>query len=252
MNVITLRFVDLHGKPLSATLNIPRILSTPHTPAQISALWNAYHASQSSGTGRGYLSATVPFNLYEKMLERAKKYPLFVLPLPREAAGVDEGSDKPVEFHLMEWGFHGSPPHPSSFEAPSLLDGTFVLDSPHPPPPPVSPEKPLPAITTILFTSLQEYKLHQSYAQPRLVLTHYTDLVQTHGIVLLRGEITQGTTDGRYTMSQIDAQMLALGVQRFYLGDDTGREELLKSFHEKPNEFEWERVIEKADIGVRL
>ncbi|KAJ7923048.1 ATP11-domain-containing protein [Mycena leptocephala] len=49
-------------KPLSSILNIPRILASPHTAEQISALWTVYHASRSNGTGRGYLSSPSPAN----------------------------------------------------------------------------------------------------------------------------------------------------------------------------------------------
>ncbi|KAG8892515.1 hypothetical protein FRB99_002670, partial [Tulasnella sp. 403] len=109
-----------------------------------------------------------------------------------------------------------------------------------------------------------KYKLHQSYAPPYLIITHYTDFAKTHGIVLLRGEITPtnsaavdgsaGAADGRYMLNQTDAQLLAFGLQRFYLptspgGDVAGREaeELLRNFHERPAEFEWERLLKFAN-----
>lgn len=95
--------------------------------------------------------------------------------------------------------------------------------------------------------------MRNSFATPYLVLTHYTDLARTHGIVLLRGEITPGSgNDGRYLLSQEDAQILSMGVQKFYLWSDnkgveqqdrsTG-ESILRTFHEKPSEFDWQEML---------
>jgi ATP synthase F1 complex assembly factor 1 len=120
-----------------------------------------------------------------------------------------------------------------------------------------------------LFTPLQEYKLRQSFATPYLILTFYPDFAQTHGIVLLRGEITpsaaaaaaipgQDISTARFLLSQIDAQLLAIGVQKFYLwgneSDDSGQkgdrnaEKLLRQFHEQPEEFNWADLLEHARL----
>lgn len=58
-------------------------------------------------------------------------------------------------------------------------------------------------------------------------------------------------------MSQEDAQLLALGVQRFYLTDVDGSEkgaqgrkeraEILKNFNEEPEKFLWEDLLKHAD-----
>lgn len=180
------------------------------------------------------------------MLEVSGKYPTFILPVPRENAQVEEGSKEPAyEFYLMEWGFHGPPPEPT---ATSDLFSTAKASS-------------NPQTSTILFTPLQEYKLRQSFATPYLVLTHYTDLVKSHGLVLLRGEITPsgaspdaGTTeDGvRYMLSQQDAQLLAIHVQRFYLQNEGSEERatLLKTFHEAPEQFKWEELLKHTDFSA--
>ena len=42
----------------------------------------------------------------------------------------------------------------------------------------------------VMYTPLAEYKLRQLFAQPTLILTHYTDLANSHGLVLMRGDIT--------------------------------------------------------------
>ncbi|TBU34838.1 ATP11-domain-containing protein [Dichomitus squalens] len=233
-------------KPLSSILNLDKLLEKPHTPEQISLLWRAYHESRTGGTGRGFLCATVPVESYDKMLEVSAKYPTFILPVPRENAQVEEGSKKPAyEFYLMEWGFHGSPPEPATTS--DLFSPTKASSNPQ--------------TSTILFTPLQEYKLRQSFATPYLVLTHYTDLAKSHGLVLLRGEITpSGASAGvgagedgmRYMLSQQDAQLLAIHVQRFYLQHEGSEERaaLLKTFHEAPEQFKWEKLLVHTDFSA--
>lgn len=209
-------------------------------------LWRAYHASRSGGTGRGFLCATIPVSTYEKMAEVAARYPAFVVPVPRPSAQVsdeEKGSTQPAEFFYLEWGFHGVPPELNT------------SDNPFSPPKPSSN----PQTSTILFAPLQEYKLRSSFATPSLVLSHYTDLAQSHGMVLLRGEITPSTSgaigldgDSRYLLSQEDAQLLAMTVQRFYLwgdGEDE-RGELLRRFYEKPDEFKWEDLLKYSEFSA--
>ncbi|KAI8983385.1 ATP11-domain-containing protein [Trametes punicea] len=234
-------------KPLSSIFNLDKILQKPHTPEQISVLWRAYHESRSGGSGRGYLCASLPVETYQKMLDVASKYPRFVIPVPRENAQVEEGLKEPAyEFYLMEWGFHGPPPEPSK-------NGDLF-----------APSKPStnPQTTTILFTPLQEYKLRTSFATPYLVVTHYPDLAKTHGLVLLRGELTPSAASlpngranddsGRYMLSQQDAQLLAIHVQRFYLWNEGSDERaaLLKAFHETPAEFKWEELLKHTDFSA--
>lgn len=237
---------DESRQPLSSILNLSKLLESPHSAEQISLLWQAYHASRSSGTGRGYLCATIPVEAYEKMVSVATKYPSFVIPVPRDAAQVSEPpaskDQRAHEFFYMEWGFHGAPTEPHSADA-----DLFIIPKP----------SPNPQTSTILFASLQEYKLRTSFATPYLVLTHYTDLARSHGIVLLRGEITPSASnsgdaggDGRYMLNQQDAQLLALGTQKFYLWNEgfKGREELLRKFHENPTEFKWEELLKHTEF----
>lgn len=214
-------------KPLSSILNLPKVVST--TSTQLSSLWTAYHASRSDGTGRGYLCASIPLDLYEKMAQVASKYPTFVIPLPRSVQGENKDSTA-YEFYYLQWSFH---------HVPSSLSGDN------------SARNPLP-ISTVHFTPLVEFKLRTTFAMPYLVLTNYTDLAQTHGIVLLRGEITTGSSaesSQRYLLSQEDAQALSIGLQKFYLWDqnDDGKK-LVKLFHEDPSSFNWEDVVKQASL----
>lgn len=188
------------------------------------------------------------------MASVASKYSSFVVPLPRlkdPAAPDIEGEEKTAyEFYFLQWGFHHVPPVPSAVEP-----------DPFVPQPTILPTGTNPQISTILFTPLQEYKLRQSFATPYLVLTHYTDLAHTHGVVLMRGEITPSAAglgpgvDGRYMLNQENAQLLSMGVQKFYLwsngnGQEREGERLLKSFHEKPEDFRWEELLKHANWTI--
>lgn len=179
------------------------------------------------------------------------KYSSFVLPVPRPTEEGSEAIETPHEFHFMQWGFHEVPPIPSAAEPDPFIPSTNTYQTPD--------GSTNPPTSTILFTPLQEYKLRNSYATPYLVLTHYTDLARSHGIVLLRGEITPGSGgDRRYLLSQEDAQILTMGVQRFYLWQDkdlaksgsTGPsgESILKTFHEKPTEFDWQEMLKYSAL----
>jgi len=109
--------------------------------------------------------------------------------------------------------------------------------------------------------------MRASFATPYLVLTFYTDLASSHGTILMRGEITPATagsvpggsdisgSEGRYLLSQEDAQLLAMQVQKVYLwgednmeGKDREGGRLLKVFHEKPEEFKWEELLKYANL----
>ncbi|KAL0578477.1 hypothetical protein V5O48_003526 [Marasmius crinis-equi] len=227
-------------KPLSSILNLPRIRTLE--ASQVSALWTAYHASRSEGTGRGFLCASIPVDMYEKMASVGGKYPVFVLPLPRPQQSTPEESEKAAdsayEFYFMEWAFHEPPASPSA-----------VTNDPFSKPSPQSENdaSSIP-VSTILFTPLIEYKMRNSFATPYLVLTHYTDLAKTHGIVLLRGEITPTSAGNGHMLSQEDAQVLSMGLQRFYLwnnagADDGQGEKMLKAFHENPDKFDWQELL---------
>lgn len=230
-------------QPLDSIFKLDRLLKGPLDVNALSPLWNAYHSSRSSGTGRGFVSAVIPLATYNHMVDVASKYPSFVVPIRRPKQETEEPAqnDSAYEFYFMEWGFHGAPPDPKA-----------KVDLFAPPKPSTNPQT-----STVLFTPLQEYKLRQSFATPYLVLTHYTDLAQSHGVVLMRGEITPATSgagadDGRFMLSQEDAHLLGLSVQKFYLwgGGEDARTKLLKSFHETPAEFKWEELLEHADFPI--
>ncbi|CAE6430511.1 hypothetical protein ACGC1H_001231 [Rhizoctonia solani] len=236
-------------KPLDTILNVSKLLlsSPPLTSTQLGALWTAYHARK-----EGVLCAVVPLDMYGQLLDRARQYNQFVVPLPRGAKSAEAGeqAEGGTEIFFIEWTVHHSPilPNPNVDEL-----GLPIF----PPTENPIPKGSNPPILTLLFTPLQEYKHRQSFAAPHLAVTLYTDLATTHGVVLLRGEITPAQSgDGRWLLGQEEAQALVVAMQKFYLpGIGEGakeREELLKCFYERPKEFKWERLLELSDIGIKL
>lgn len=176
-------------------MDVPKLLSRDPAPSRddIARLWQGYHASAASETKLG---AVVSHTQYTKMLSVARKYPEFVIPLPRQLEDGQNGA----EMIFLQWAFLPS------------ADGN--VDT-----------------ATVLFTSLAAFKAHGTFAQPALCLTHYTDLSASHDLILLRGEIT--TTDkGTVSMSGTDAQLLCLRLQQYYGSDgDTDKRKMLEQFH---------------------
>ena len=56
----------------------------------------------------------------------------------------------------------------------------------------------------------------------------------------------------RFMLSQQDAQLLAVHLQRFYLWneDSDARAALLRAFHETPAEFQWEELLKHTDFSA--
>jgi ATP synthase F1 complex assembly factor 1 len=227
-------------------------LSKSHTAEQVSALWTAFHASRSGGTGRGFICASLPRETYDSLLGVAQRYPKFVLPIPRAHATTSSDandnhseSNPAYEFYVLQWDFYHAPPPPLA-----SLDPFSPQVSPKGDEPTTNPR-----LATAIFTPLLEYKLRQTFATPYLVLTFYPELASSHGLVLMRGEITPSAAKesgtGDYLLSQGDAQLLAHGLQHFYLwGSSEEREKLLSDFHERPDMFKWEELLKHGDFGV--
>ncbi|WVW79505.1 hypothetical protein I302_101474 [Kwoniella bestiolae CBS 10118] len=250
-------------KPLSSIINLPLIHLTPHDANAISQIWTAYHTSHPT-LSNSFLSATLPSSIYKSMISIAKQNSFFVLPLPRltepeptTAEGVDsakKGEVKTDEYEMfyLQWIFHPT----STTSLPPSSD--------------TNPE-PLPLTSSVIFTPLEEFKKQGEWAQPYLVLTHYPELSQSHDITLMRGEISPASASGPvgstanpgFLLSQQQAQLLALALQRFYctsiapVGESEvqkqerlARADALVSFRERPGEWSWEGLVEKAYGGL--
>lgn len=205
-------------KPLSKILDVEKIHD--QDAATVTKLWTGYHMIKNK------LSGVIPKAQYAQMMANARQFPQFVLPLPRKV--IDETmetmgeSKEAFEMNFLEW---------------AIL--------------PNSTHSGLPPSTTV-FTPLAEYKLKQDFSQPVLILTHYTDLAESHGIVLMRGEITNlnEKTGKGGRIDQKEAQLLSLTLQRFYLPtpNDDGKAcaQLLETFHRNPEQFDVEKLVDTA------
>lgn len=88
----------------------------------------------------------------------------------------------------------------------------------------------------VYFTPLEAYKLNKENAMPCLVLTHYTDIVDT---VLMRGEVDLG-------LQMEEAERLVYMLQLFY-GDEK-KFEIVKRFTKGGPEFDYNDIIAAADV----
>ena len=102
---------------------------------------------------------------------------------------------------------------------------------------------PTPTTTTVLFTHLAEFKLRGEYAQPHTIVTHYLDLADSKGVVLLQGSIV----DGRGITVE-EAKWLLMCLQKFYGGGDkVERRKLLEQFSHGDGDFKVEKLLEEAE-----
>ncbi|OXV05622.1 hypothetical protein Egran_06609 [Elaphomyces granulatus] len=205
-------------KPLSSFLDVDKVLALPSK--EIEMLWRLRHANDSRS-----ICAVIPLDTYQRMASTARSHPQFILPLPRQAEVASEGSEgsdgssssslssaNAADIHFLQWGFH---PPPSSL---SRLSAAC----------PPSSQTAKTHTSTIVFTHLAAYKLHGSYAQPHTTVTHYLDLADEKGLVLMHGQVMPDRG-----ISATEASWLVSSVQRFYDSgvEDSGRKgELLRMF----------------------
>lgn len=150
---------------------------------EIEFLWRAKFQKDTQS-----LVAVAPASTYNAMYANARKYPTFVLPLPKEDAQVEKPNDSPtndvpMEVHFVQWSFVG------------------------------------PNTTHCMITTLMEYKLHKEYARPHTTISFHQELSEDKGVVLMNGHVDE---DSAMTMSE--AQVLLLNIQRFYGAFQTGSE----------------------------
>lgn len=90
------------------------------------------------------------------------------------------------------------------------------------------------------FMPLEEYKA-QTSAAPALTLAFYTELVDSHGIVLMRSNIDPAVLD------IMESQFLVNRIQAAYL--EPVQYEMVKEFHESPKDFDWSRLLTDLFVG---
>lgn len=208
-------------RPLSAILDIPKALTLP--VEELTAVWRMRHAAQANS-----LCAVIPAATYAAMEAAARAHPQFVLPVPHQQQQEQQeqqhgggGGGGGAEMHFLQWTWD----------------------------PAASPR----GSSTVLFTQLAEYKARGEFAAPHTTVTHYTDLVDAKGVVLM-----QGTVMADRGISVDNARWLVMCLQRFYGGwdgiqDDQARQRaqerrrLLEWFGRGDERFSVERLMEEAE-----
>ena len=103
---------------------------------------------------------------------------------------------------------------------------------------------PHPKTTTLLFTSLAEFKLRGEYASPHTTITFHSELADSHDLVLGKGTVMENRG-----VSVDEARWLVMCMQKFYVvGEEgQGRWQLLEMFTRGDGGFQVERLLEEAE-----
>ena len=205
-------------KPLSTYLDVQKIRELP--PKEVEALWRLRFASDPTA-----VCAAIPLETYTRIMNAARQNPQFVLPLPRPT-GDETQQETTADIHFLQWAFH--PPA----EEPVITSPSGQTVNNH--------------VSTVIFTHLGAFKMHGSYAQPHTTVTHYLDLADDKGLVLMHGQVVPDRG-----VSTTEATWLVSCVQRFYDfgGQASGRKgELVRMFTAGDAEnFKVEELMEESE-----
>ncbi|KAK4513765.1 phosphatidylserine decarboxylase [Mucor velutinosus] len=159
----------------------------------IAKIWTRHYADKDG------ITAVIPVDTYSTMFQVSQKYPLFILPMPRDTG---------LEFFFLQFQAH-----------------------------------------QCNITSLLEYKTRGEKARPFLTITHYPELADTKGIVLMRGEINENP---KKMISVANAQFLAFAVQQFYSTNNPTSVKLVETFNTSPEEFNYQDLIKELENIIPL
>ncbi|GME88344.1 unnamed protein product [[Candida] boidinii] len=162
------------------------------------------------------LAAIVPKDTFDRLYNNAKKFPNFVLPLPKENAEIEvtggKGEGAPIEMHYVQWNFVGK------------------------------------NTTHCIITSLAEYKLHKEFARPHTSISFHNELADAKDVVLMNGIVEKEAS-----INMQESQLLLLNIQRFYGGlshtqteISKKRLELVEIFNTGKKTFDVEELISLA------
>jgi hypothetical protein len=104
-----------------------------------------------------------------------------------------------------------------------------------------------PVQDTIMFTLLEDYQkaIDKSTLQPLLVMKYFTELANTKGLVLSRGDVETSkltTTEAQYLINQL---------QIYYSGDEK-KYCIVQIFNHTPSQFDFNMVIgEFSDVNAK-
>eukprot|EP00270_Netrium_digitus_P011846 TRINITY_DN3787_c1_g1_i1.p2 TRINITY_DN3787_c1_g1~~TRINITY_DN3787_c1_g1_i1.p2 ORF type:complete len:112 (+),score=23.29 TRINITY_DN3787_c1_g1_i1:365-700(+) len=93
----------------------------------------------------------------------------------------------------------------------------------------------------ILFTGLEDFKVRGANAAPYFTVAHYTDLQQSKGLVLIRGDVvlTSRTTDD-------EARNLLKNAHEFYLDDRKFR--FVTAFNREQDHFDFRALLREMGL----
>ncbi|KAG8236047.1 hypothetical protein J437_LFUL015649 [Ladona fulva] len=91
------------------------------------------------------------------------------------------------------------------------------------------------------FTSLINYQAYKENAPECLTITHYPELLNEKGIVLMRGEFDKNV------LNVNEALCLANQMQLYYGKDDEKRDRLLERFTNAPEDFKHMDLIAELE-----
>ena len=206
-------------KTLSSYLDVSKTRALPHK--EIEAVWRLRHAHDEQS-----LVATLSAERYARMATTARRYPRFVLPIPRtvdddqnDGNGNDNGNSSKRQGSSMQGqkteqtsSRHEAAPAPEAVGTAAVAADVHFLEWTFP----------APHTTVLLFTSLAEYKLRREYAVPHTTVTMHLELAAAAGDepagsgagpVLLHANVLKDRG-----VSVQDARWLLLCAQRFYHG----------------------------------
>lgn len=90
----------------------------------------------------------------------------------------------------------------------------------------------------VYFTPLLEYQNRREGARPSLSIKFFTELEESKDTVLMRGQLTPNSA-----LALKDAQHLVYQLQLFYIVGKESHWSLVKKFHNKPSEFDYNELI---------
>ncbi|KAH6612699.1 ATP11 protein-domain-containing protein [Boeremia exigua] len=198
-------------KTLDSFLDVSKISSLPNK--EIETLWRLRHASNPQS-----IHFSVPANTWASLLVTAKQHPAFVLPVPREIpVEQQEGeqatgqTQQAAELHYLQFAH----PHKDT--------------------------------TTLLFTSLAEFKLRGEFASPHTTITFHQELATSHNMVLGQGLVIENRG-----VSVDEARWLVMCMQKFYVQseEEKVRGVLLKQFTSGDASFNVTALIDEAEKAL--
>ena len=107
---------------------------------------------------------------------------------------------------------------------------------------------PAPLVATVMFTTLEQYKLHGEFAAPHTTLSHHLELADDRGVVLAQGE---AQPDSGVSVAQ--AQFLVVAMQKFYGAfegpSSARRQAMLDMFARGDPEFSVDALIREVEMA---